>query len=883
MTTSPSAESIFFAALQKASPAERAAYLDGACHGDSDLRQRVERLLEAHPQVGTFLEKPFADIPADEALGSRERASAADPRPFPDVRGEALTQNTGSADAGAVPDFLTPSQKPGALGRLDHYEILEIVGRGGMGIVLKGFDEKLHRVVAIKVLAAELAVRGTARQRFIREARAAAAVSHEHVVTIHAVEENHRPPYLVMEFVDGVSLQEKLDKEGPPGLTEILRIGLQIAAGLAAAHRQGLVHRDIKPENILLENGVERVKLTDFGLARAVDDASLTQSGVIAGTPMYMSPEQAAGEPIDHRSDLFSLGSVLYALCTGRPPFRADGTQAVLKRVIEDTPRPIQEVNQEIPGWLCDLIARLHAKNPADRFPSAEVVGDLLGQHLAHRQRPDKVAMPEAVAKPPSAEPARKRRRAGPVAAGLALLALGGGFLLAYQAGWLVRSPGPSAPAEKQPVAEAVLDELRRVVAAQQENLDKVRLKYAAEWINPLDVCAAEVLLIEARIKLAEAERKPVVALFEDLVRVREEQQIQIETSVDAGRLAEADALSVKARLSEARARLATVRAESPTTKAFVLAGNDGRAEVRFATLAEAVAAARSGDAIEIRRNGPIVVDPIRVPVPLAVRAADGYRPVLQLSPEGVASNGAILDTESRLILEGLEFHCRGGRSKAPGTPYLIRARRASLHVAHCRFFVRGKGNAVQVMCPADVTVRYCSFEVAPDASSAIDFTQAGRSKVHIEQCLFCGRSAIEFSEPPEEMSVTLVNNTAWVTSLLPQVPQAPSKTDAAATSKDPIRVHACANIFYVKPPLLRAPAGGRVIDTSDSEQLPRGIIRLDAGVPGKGAGPGGTDLGADLGLVGPGEPYQRWTKTPEYHEWRKKTDALTVTWKGTT
>ena len=128
-----------------------------------------------------------------------------------------------------------------------------------------------------------------------------------------------------MEFIDGMSLQDKLDKQGPLGLKEILRIGMQIAEGLAAAHKQGLVHRDIKPANILLENGVERVKITDFGLARAVDDASVTQSGVVAGTPMYMSPEQAEGEPIDHRADLFSLGSVLYAMCTGRPPFRAVG------------------------------------------------------------------------------------------------------------------------------------------------------------------------------------------------------------------------------------------------------------------------------------------------------------------------------------------------------------------------------------------------------------------------------------------------------------------------------------------------------------------------------------------------------------------------------
>src|SRR5262245_29784801 len=430
MTTPATAESIFFAALEKQDPAERAAYLDAACRGgDSDLRRRVERLLEAHPQVGNFLQQPLADSPAGEALGSGERASGVDPRPLQERRGESQTHEAGSPEAGAVPDFLTPSQKPGSLGRLDHYEILGIVGHGGMGVVLKGFDEKLHRVVALKVLAPELAVRGTARQRFTREARAAAAVSHEHVVTIHAVEADHRPPYLVMQFIDGVSLQEKLDQGGLPGLKEILRIGLQTAEGLAAAHRQGLVHRDIKPANILLENAVERVKITDFGLARAADDGSLTQSGVIAGTPLYMSPEQAAGQPVDHRSDLFSFGSVLYALCTGGPPFRADGTHAVLKRVIDDRPRPILEVNPEIPAWLCDLIARLQAKDPADRFQSAREVADLLGQHLAHLQQPGQGAMPRAAEKPP-ARPVRKHRWAGPLAASLLLLGLGGGLFL---------------------------------------------------------------------------------------------------------------------------------------------------------------------------------------------------------------------------------------------------------------------------------------------------------------------------------------------------------------------------------------------------------------------------------------------------------------------
>src|SRR5262249_32604920 len=156
----------------------------------------------------------------------------------------------------------------------------------------------------------------------------AAAVTHDHIIAIHEVEDAGPVPYLVMQFVHGPTLQKKLERTGQLSLKEILRIGLQIAEGLAAAHRQGLVHRDVKAANILLENGIERVKITDFGLARAGDDATLTQSGVVAGTPLYMSPEQANGLPVDFRSDLFSLGSVLYAMCTGRPPFRASTPMA---------------------------------------------------------------------------------------------------------------------------------------------------------------------------------------------------------------------------------------------------------------------------------------------------------------------------------------------------------------------------------------------------------------------------------------------------------------------------------------------------------------------------------------------------------------------------
>src|SRR5262245_15295524 len=267
-------KTIFLSALEKAA-ADCKAYLDEACAGDPALRQRVEALLRLHDQSDRLFDQPAAEHLAGGA-------------------------------AAETLDFLEPSAKAGSLGRLGHYEVLEAVGRGGMGLVLRAFDEKLHRVVAVKVLDPALASNGSARQRFVREARAAAAVAHDNVIAIYAVEDTGRVPYLVMQFIHGKTLQEKVDAAGPLPVPAILRIGLQIAEGLAAAHRQGLIHRDIKPANLLLENGVERVKITDFGLARAADDASLTRSGVVAGTPLFMSPQQARGERVDARSDLFS-------------------------------------------------------------------------------------------------------------------------------------------------------------------------------------------------------------------------------------------------------------------------------------------------------------------------------------------------------------------------------------------------------------------------------------------------------------------------------------------------------------------------------------------------------------------------------------------------
>ncbi|MEL6105924.1 MAG: protein kinase, partial [Planctomycetota bacterium] len=193
---------------------------------------------------------------------------------------------------------LRPTDEPASLGRLDNFEVKGVVGHGAMGIVLKAKDPSLDRIVALKVMNPALAASGAARTRFEREAKAAAAVHHPNVVSIHGVLTSADLPYLVMPYLKGGSLQQRVDEQGPFSITEILRIGSQIAAGLAAAHQQGVVHRDIKPSNIMLDDGVEAAVITDFGLARIVDDATMTRTGVISGTPEFMSPEQARGDAI---------------------------------------------------------------------------------------------------------------------------------------------------------------------------------------------------------------------------------------------------------------------------------------------------------------------------------------------------------------------------------------------------------------------------------------------------------------------------------------------------------------------------------------------------------------------------------------------------------
>ena len=279
--------------------------------------------------------------------------------------------------------LLTPSQRPDVIGMIDSFEVLEVLGQGGMGVVFKARDPKLRRLAAIKILSPFLLADQTSRQRFLREARAAAAVNHPNAVTIYSVHDpaeeapnptHSRCPYLVMEFVDGPSLHRRIAHNNPMSVNEVLRVASHVAAALAAFHARGLIHRDVKPANILLDAKSGRAKLTDFGLTRGPDDVTLTKTGIVVGTPAFMSPEQAFGTALDHRSDLFSLGSVMFALLSGRAPFRDQDTVQTLLRLRSGPPPSIGTIRDDLPPGLVRLIDRLHAVDPRGRPQTAAVV-----------------------------------------------------------------------------------------------------------------------------------------------------------------------------------------------------------------------------------------------------------------------------------------------------------------------------------------------------------------------------------------------------------------------------------------------------------------------------------------------------------------------------
>ncbi|MCA9129752.1 MAG: serine/threonine protein kinase [Planctomycetales bacterium] len=275
---------------------------------------------------------------------------------------------------------LQPPSHPELLGRIGRYELEQLVGRGGMGLVFRGHDTDLHRVVAIKTIASHLNPRGAARERFVREARASASLTHPHIVAVYDVITDSQLPAIVMQYIPGQTLEQWLKEQGPMPWPTVLQLGIQLADALNAAHESGLIHRDIKPGNVMLEAGCLRALIADFGLVRALDEASLTHTGALAGTPDFMSPEQARGQVLDQRSDLFSLGAVLYTMLTGCPPFHAPQPMAVLNRICHQRHQSVAVVCSDVPMQVSRVVDKLLQKQPRKRYASAAEVRDMLQQ-----------------------------------------------------------------------------------------------------------------------------------------------------------------------------------------------------------------------------------------------------------------------------------------------------------------------------------------------------------------------------------------------------------------------------------------------------------------------------------------------------------------------
>ncbi len=436
---------VFIAALQIESRAQRQAYLDEACGGDEALRCQVEVLLETHDRAGSFLEEPLRS-PVEAAAALMDHPAEAQPsdttssRTLPPRGQPPETQGEATEPAPLSVEFLAPPSGPGEIGWLGGYRVLKVLGAGGMGVVFHAEDPQLKRAVALKAMLPHLAISPSARQRFLREAQATAAIEHDHIVPIYCVGEDRGVPFLAMPLLKGEALDVRLQREGQLPLAEVLRIGREVAEGLAAAHERGLIHRDVKPGNLWLEGERGRVKVLDFGLARAAGGNShLTQQGAIVGTPAYMAPEQVNGRALDARCDLFALGAVLYRMATGEPAFQGTDPISTMMAVATEQPRAPRELNPSLPPALNTLILRLLAKDMADRPSSAGEVARVLlaleqetaGFVPSAGQRPGPTGEETtALLDRRAAPPARRRRRLALVI-GFGLVGLVIGLLVA--------------------------------------------------------------------------------------------------------------------------------------------------------------------------------------------------------------------------------------------------------------------------------------------------------------------------------------------------------------------------------------------------------------------------------------------------------------------
>jgi len=589
--------------------------------------------------------------------------------------------------------ILAPSDRTEFKGRFGPFYVIDVVGQGGMGIVLKAHEPALDRTVAVKVLAPQLAASETARRRFLREARAAARVVDDYVVAIHAVDQVHGLPYLVMQLIDGESLNARLRRSGPLEMSEVVQVAQQAARALRAAHQVGLVHRDIKPANILLEAATGRCKITDFGLARAADDETLTRTGVIAGTPRYMAPEQARGESVDHRADLYGLGAVLFSACTAQPPFHGGTALSVINKVIHDEAPAIRSLNPAVPDWLEAIVRRLMAKEPDDRFQSADEVLHALFAHQAEVTTSDAESDTGHAAASPTATSGRR---------------------------W-ADNPGL--------VATIGISVLACVFLA------------IVFWRNPYQEGGT-------RSSTESASSDP----YEGTQKLAKQEESGESTGSEAHRTAESQvSRNLKTRPEDAIASEQSKSEPSPSPQTCCIRQPD-KTSAFADSFGEALDVARDGSIIEVRGPGPIRVDGSldTQGKKLVIRADDGPSPVILFAQKDQSSALPSLTVSGPLVLEGIEFRYEGGDQQAMVRGNLINVQGQPIHITNCRFDVRGAPDA-RLSCLSlgrSTGVIQNSLWASDSKGSAIVVDSAADMRVRLENCIILAAHALSLCCP---------------------------------------------------------------------------------------------------------------------------------------
>lgn len=715
----------------------------------ADFKADVAQWLSESAAHSDSLSTIIADAEADIRESSREltmgqpTVSVTSNSQEDSVLNGGASQKRGYAD---VEKWLEADGEPAAIGRLGQFRLTEFIGRGGMGAVFKADDLKLQREVAVKVLSPELASNEEACERFLREARAIAAINHDNIVTIHAVGEDAALPYFVMEYVHGHSLQEHLDRRGQLKDSETTRIAKHVAKGLAAAHAKGIIHRDIKPANILIQKDSKRAKLTDFGLARAGGDGSLTSAGMLVGTPAFLPPEALEEKPVDERSDLFSLGVTFYRAVTGQLPFDGPTYFATMQRVAKTEFTPLDELVPDISAELRDIINSLLQRDPDRRIQSADELVRWL-----------KSARPEAAERSDQRLPTITVETSSQVAVDVA-----------------TKHSQADARRPLIVMASLVVCSFLMYVAFFREgpSSNEQRIEVAQNDPSPLGINSSGSPSVQKGAlsdsepsRTAEAASVLIAEVNTDDDGVRE--GLELDLPDDGDREA---SLPVRTADSTTRASIATK--DSPASistpepidvksKPYVVIAENGESQSEFDSLRDAILSATSGSTVEIQESGRHTIHrPISLHnIALTIAAKQGVLPTIVADLED--SEEPLIRTDSDLSLRGLIVTADGDEldedvdgSKAGA---LIHVREAMLKCSECRLEAREASPiAVLEKCRS---ATWIDCELYSLHSVAIHWQPSPDGYLVVEQCVAVSRIFVSSPRLPHSASVILTAN----------------------------------------------------------------------------------------------------------------------------